>query len=690
MYQTSRSVGEMGSILMKLYLINPLFIMGLLLKSLIVLFVLPAPVIDWYLPFIENSFSLDPWGTWMANGGNARAFPYGYIMLMCFIPLVNLFGLFGLPTFVGYGATLILADIGLLYFLNKITKTTRINLLLAVYWLSPIIIVATYILGFNDLIPVFLLVCALYFAKENRFFMSGVLCITAVSTKFSMILAMPFFIIYLLHNKTIFHFTKDYLKGVLAATAVLLLPFTLFSGGISMVLENPELDKVYRLLFNLDEDLSIYLVPLIYLLTLYIVWCVRRLNFELFNSILGLSFLSVVLMTPASPGWLIWAMPGLVFYQLSSDKTAVCLVGVLSLLFVANSLAIPIFGYIGSFDLFVEYLHNQKRLLSLLQTFIISTGIILTLRIWRETITRNDFFRLSRKPFIIGIAGDSGAGKDTFSDAIKGLFGYHSVATLSGDNYHIWDRQKPMWQVMTHLNPMANDLERFTRDLIDLKDRKSIQIRHYDHSTGQMSRPFKVISNDFIIVDGLHALYTPILRDCYDLSVYLDIDEELRRHFKKQRDVLQRGHTVEKVLSAFERREEDSKKFIRPQAQNADLIMSLQPIHPRMLDDLKEKDSLRFKLTVRSRKGFDELTLTRVLVGICGLHVDINNDISEVSMTIEGENKADDIALAAKMAYPRLFDFLDTEVKWEDGITGLMQLITLSHIHQALSKRFVS
>lgn len=675
---------------MKLYLINPLFIMGLVLKALIVFFVLPAPVIDWYLPFIEGSFSLDPWAAWTANGGSTQAFPYGHVMWMFFTPLVNLFEWIGLPTFIGYGATLILVDVGLLYFFNKITKTTRINLLLAVYWLSPIVILATYILGFNDLIPVFLMVCALYYAKERRFFVVGVLGIAAVSAKLSMILTMPFFVIYLLHNKAIRYLTGDYLRGVLAASVVLLLPFSFSPEGISMVLDNPEMDKVYRLLFNLGEGLSIYLVPLIYMLLLYAVWSVHRLNFELFNSILGLSLLFVVLMIPASPGWFIWAIPLLVFYQISSHKrNSIYLVGALSLLFVVKSLAIPMFDYVGSFDLFAGYVDNQDKFTSLLHTATIATGIILAVRIWGETVKRNDFFRLSRKPFVIGIAGDSGAGKDTFSDSLKGLFGSHSVVTLSGDDYHLWDRQKPMWQVMTHLNPMANDLERFASDLIDLTDGKSIQSRHYDHSTGKMTPPFKVESNDFIIASGLHALHKTFFLDCFDLSVYLDIDEGLRRHFKMQRDVYQRGHTVEKVLASFERREPDSEKFIRPQARNADLIMSLQPIHPRMLDDLEEKSALRFKLTVRSRKGLDELTLTRVLVGICGLHVDINNDASEVSMTIEGENTAEDIALAAEMAYPRLFEFLDTEPKWEDGITGLMQLITLSHIHQALTKRFV-
>ena len=59
---------------------------------------------------------------------------------------------------------------------------------------------------------------------------------------------------------------------------------------------------------------------------------------------------------------------------------------------------------------------------------------------------------MTRRPFVIGISGDSGSGKDTFANSIEGLFGKHSVTKLSGDDYHLWDRKKPIWQAMTHLN----------------------------------------------------------------------------------------------------------------------------------------------------------------------------------------------------------------------------------------------
>ena len=151
----------------------------------------------------------------------------------------------------------------------------------------------------------------------------------------------------------------------------------------------------------------------------------------------------------------------------------------------------------------------------------IGLGIVLANRMWRETVTKNDYFRLSQKPFGIGIAGDSGSGKDTTAEMLTGLFGSHSVSHLSGDSYHLWDRKIPMWKVMTHLNPMANDLDRFSQDLISLSDGKSIRVRDYNHSSGKMTKEKLLKSNDFIIASGLHALYLPVLRDCYNLAIYL-------------------------------------------------------------------------------------------------------------------------------------------------------------------------
>ena len=683
---------------MKKLCLHPLFFLGLVIRLALIIGMAPLAVSEWYVPFLDASISsltLDPWSGWMTGGGTLVAFPYGYAMWLIFLPITLAAKLIGAPLQYGYEVTLLAADFCLLITLHYLLPG-RQRLLLAVYWLSPIVILASYARGLNDLVPALLLTLSIFFIRRVELKLAGVLCAVAISAKLSMVVALPFFAIYLYNNKALRQRMVQFLFGFFACALLLVMPFLFSSAGLQMLLGNPEMGKIYRVALSLGGNVSVYMVPLIYMVMLYLVWRVRRLNFDLFQATTGMAFLLIVLMMPASPGWFVWSIPFLVLYQAMSGRIAILLVGTFSAFYVLSILLVTPLQFTNnrSFDL-GSALHISAQLgshaTSLPHTFMVTIGIVLAIRIWREAISRNDFFRLSRKPFVIGIAGDSGAGKDTFADSITALFGGYSVVKLSGDDYHLWGRQKPIWQMMTHLNPMANNLEGFCRDLVSLTDGKSIQSKHYDHTTGKRSKPFRIISNDFIIASGLHALYLPILRDCYNLKIYLDIDEGLRRHFELIRDVRQRGHTVERVLSSFEKREPDSKRFIRPQSTYADLTLALHPIHPQMLESLDDKHPLRLKLVVKTRHGFNELLLNRILVGICGLHVDIvvSDDGGEVQMTIEGDASAADVAMAAEMLCPQVHEFLDIPPKWQDGMAGLMQLITLSHISQALTKRFI-
>ncbi len=679
---------------------TPLFLVGLALRILLIIAILPSPVDQWYVPFLNNSIAsltLDPWQSWLNEGGAAVAFPYGYAMWLFLLPFSLLCKLFSLPLAFGYGLSLVVADFGLLVILRKLLKTKDV-FLLAIYWLSPISLIASYFLGYNDIIPVFLLMSAIYFMRDHHLFVSGVILVAAISAKLSMILSLPFFLIYFFHNGNLRQIFHQFIIGFALGFGILFLPFLLSQAGIHMVANNPEVEKIYQLAIHLVHNTTIYLVPLAYLLMLYAAWRIKRINFELFNAILGIAFLLVVLLTPASPGWFIWILPLLVSYQVSSDRTAIYITSFFSALYTLSAIL-----FVGTyFDEALQALSMQgdtintqlmnTRLSSLTHTALVATGIVLAVRIWRETVSRNDFFRLSRKPFVIGVAGDSGAGKDTFVNAMTGLFGTHSVATISGDDYHLWDRHQPMWQVMTHINPAANDLESFAKNLVSLTDGRSITACHYDHDTGKMSRPFTVKSNDIIIASGLHALYLPILRECYDLSIYLDIDEELRTYFKIKRDVNQRGYSVQRVLETLAKRLPDSEKFIRPQADFADLIFKLSPINANTLQNTDTQNLPRLKLTFKSRHGFNELSLKRVLIGVCGLHVDMSSNgdtISEIEISIEGETSAEDIEMAARLVCPKIFEFLDLKPQWQNGVLGLMQLITLSHINQALTRRFI-
>jgi uridine kinase len=667
---------------------DPVFAMGLALKLILCVLILPAAVERWYAPFMSvtaTSWRLSPWGTWLDAGGTVLAFPYGYAMWLVFLPGSLLSRVLGIDAHWSYSVTLLIVDFLALLALLALTGGTprRVTVF---YWCSPIVIGATYVLGLNDLVPMLFLVLSILLLKRRHFLFAGAILAVAVSAKLSMLVVLPFFLIYLFHNKRLRKKIPYFGIGVGGIGTVLLATFFLNGAARRMLLDNPELSKVYALSLEAGADLRIYLAPLIYLAFMYLAWRIRRPNFALFEAMVGVGFLVVLLLTPAAPGWFIWLVPTLVVFQLRSDSAAIILVSVFSGLFLIGHVILGPYGLVSNHVAF-----SDGRAYAVVVSLLVAVGIILAIRLWRESVLQSDYFRLSRSPLVIGIAGDSASGKDTFCSSLSDLFGRESVATVSGDDYHLWDRQRPIWQALTHLNPMANDLAAYSNDVVGLRDGRDVQLRHYDHRTGQKSHVETVASNDIVLASGLHALYSPMLRDCYSLSIFLDMDESLRRFFKVHRDKVERGHAEDDVLSALTRREGDSAKYIRPQKDFADLILSLRPVRPEALIGGADPTGIRLKVVATSKNVLSDLRLVRVLVGVCGLHVD--HSLSVISgateMTIEGDAAPEDISLAAAMLCPRMVEFMDAEAQWRGGAEGILQLLTLVHLDHSLTKRLI-
>src|SRR5262249_45654954 len=119
----------------------------------------------------------------------------------------------------------------------------------------------------------------------------------------------------------------------------------------------------------------------------------------------------------------------------------------------------------------------------------------------------------------------------------------------------------------------------------------------------------------FVVTEGLLAFHNTELREMFDVLVYLDPPEDLRRHWKVQRDCSRRGYTTDQVLSELDKREPDSEAFIRPQRHHADVVVSFQPGSPENQEHLDCRLTLRDTLTHPDLAdvigdGDDGLTLT--------------------------------------------------------------------------------
>jgi len=170
----------------------------------------------------------------------------------------------------------------------------------------------------------------------------------------------------------------------------------------------------------------------------------------------------------------------------------------------------------------------------------------------------------------IAITGDSGSGKTTLSKILMNLFKNSFI--LECDRYHKWERGNQNWNQITHLNPEANYITKMHNDIFDLKIGNNIYQVDYDHSSGKFTDKQIIETTDNIVICGLHTLYMP--DNLINLKIFMDTDNNLRIPWKINRDIQKRGYSIEKIFKQIEDRMVDYEKYIYPQKEKADIIIS--------------------------------------------------------------------------------------------------------------------
>ncbi len=176
-------------------------------------------------------------------------------------------------------------------------------------------------------------------------------------------------------------------------------------------------------------------------------------------------------------------------------------------------------------------------------------------------------------PFVLGIVGDSGSGKSITARAVRTLIGPERVADLKLDDYHRFTRAERAERGLTPLNPMVHNLSLMQEHLQLLRRGRPIRNRSYNHADGSFG-PIRLIEpKDVVVVRGLLGFPTEDLRAAYDLAVFLQPEAELLFRWKLRRDVRSRGYSEAEVLKNIAQHLLDSKEFVLPQAQRADLVV---------------------------------------------------------------------------------------------------------------------
>ncbi len=184
-------------------------------------------------------------------------------------------------------------------------------------------------------------------------------------------------------------------------------------------------------------------------------------------------------------------------------------------------------------------------------------------------------------PVMLAIAGDSATGKTTLTRGIVEALGVERVVSLCVDDYHRYDREERKGLPFTALHPDCNYVAVMEQHLRLLAGGEEILKPVYNHANGCLERPVLVAPRDLVVVEGLLPLATRGSRSCFDIRVYLDPPEEVRRVWKVNRDCGKRGYSEVQVVEELLRRESESAAFIRPQKAHADLVVMFQPLEAR-------------------------------------------------------------------------------------------------------------
>ena len=293
------------------------------------------------------------------------------------------------------------------------------------------------------------------------------------------------------------------------------------------------------------------------------------------------------------------------------------------------------------------------------------------------------------RPIMLSIVGDSGSGKTTITRGVVRVLGEDKVTHFCSDDYHRYDRRQRAERGITPLDPACNYLDVLTCDVRHLRQNEAILKPVYQHAGGTFGPPVYLSPARFVVAEGLLVNHTAELREMFDIRVYLNPPETLRRRWKVARDCSRRGYSTDQVLSELDRREPDSEAFIRPQRHHADVVVSFIPgrsvdpdrpdVHLFLRDSLPHPDLAGM---VGEGAGNDDLTLTDMTLSDRPgeLELRIPGTISpERAMELE-EAIWDKMHFASHLRTQRLGEFtIGSDLRRSDAL-ALTQLLLLYHL----------
>jgi uridine kinase len=192
-------------------------------------------------------------------------------------------------------------------------------------------------------------------------------------------------------------------------------------------------------------------------------------------------------------------------------------------------------------------------------------------------ISYNFFMTHQREPIVIGIAGGTGSGKTTVANVILKRVGKDRIAYLPHDAYYRELKDLPPNQraAVNFDHPDSLESELMLAHILQLKKREGVDLPVYDFSThSRTERTIRIDPQPVIIVEGILIFAEPKLRQVFDVKLFVDTDPDLRFIRRLQRDIAERGRTMDKVIQQYLTTVRPMHlEFVEPSKRYADVII---------------------------------------------------------------------------------------------------------------------
>ncbi|HEX3053134.1 MAG TPA: uridine kinase [Aggregatilineaceae bacterium] len=180
-------------------------------------------------------------------------------------------------------------------------------------------------------------------------------------------------------------------------------------------------------------------------------------------------------------------------------------------------------------------------------------------------------------PVTIGVAGGSGSGKTTVSNAVLERVGNEHIAYLEHDSYYkdidIIPRSHDGLINFDHPDSLETSL--LCEHIRQLKQGHPVEVPIYDFTTYRRTGEVRVAHpQPIILVEGILVFSEAELRQLFDVRIFVDTDPDIRFIRRLRRDIMERGRTVESVIDQYMLSVRPMHlEFVEPSKRYADVII---------------------------------------------------------------------------------------------------------------------